>query len=304
MRLAKVQSALREKAYSFDYEEEEGIGSIDFEDRGLEYHVWEFQDDDGSFGAETNLMHAGHMEELRGDYEEQLLRLLEPFENRKTGWPSAVIFDMDGLMFQTEQQIQRAWDIVGPSFCGEPMGYHLKNTMGMNRTSRMEYFYKACGAEFPFEKFEQCYRAEVEKMKQAEGIPVQKGLFELMGFLHEKQVPMILATGSRKESTMENLRLTGTPRDWFAFIITGDMVKYAKPDPYIYTLCCSRQGILPQDALVLEDSVNGVLAGSSAGIPTFFVPDLQKETHKADGLYARKFQDLTEVEKYLRQYIL
>ena len=84
MRLAKVQSALREKAYSFDYEEEEGIGSIDFEDRGLEYHVWEFQDDDGSFGAETNLMHAGHMEELRDDYEEQLLRLLEPFENRKT----------------------------------------------------------------------------------------------------------------------------------------------------------------------------------------------------------------------------
>ena len=184
------------------------------------------------------------------------------------------------------------------------MGYHLKNTMGMNRTSRMEYFQKACGPDFPFEKFEQSYRAEVERIKETEGIPVQKGLFELMKFLHEKQVPMILATGSREESTMENLRLTGTPKDWFAFIITGDMVKYAKPDPYIYTLCCRKQGILPQDGMVLEDSVNGVLAGSRAGIPTFFVPDLQKGTHEADGLYAREFQDLTEVEKYLRQYIL
>ena len=49
-------------------------------------------------------------------------------------WPLAVIFDMDGLMFGTEQQIQRAWDAVGPEFAGEPMGYNIYQTMGMNRT--------------------------------------------------------------------------------------------------------------------------------------------------------------------------
>lgn len=83
MRLEKVQKLLTEKGYHFAYAEEDGVGSIDFTDRGLSYHIWEFQNDDGSYGAETNLMHAGHMEDISGDYEDQICDTLKIFGNRQ-----------------------------------------------------------------------------------------------------------------------------------------------------------------------------------------------------------------------------
>lgn len=84
MRLERVQKLLKERNYQFDYMEEDGCGSINFVDRGLEYHIWEFPDDDGNpCGVETNLMHCGHMEDITGeDYEDQLLKTLDIFDNR------------------------------------------------------------------------------------------------------------------------------------------------------------------------------------------------------------------------------
>ncbi|MDO4622954.1 MAG: kinase [Eubacteriales bacterium] len=82
MRLEKIQKSLTEKEYNYTYTEQDGVGSIDFIDRGLTYHIWEFCEDDGTCGAETNLMHFGHMEEVTGDYEARILADLEIFDNR------------------------------------------------------------------------------------------------------------------------------------------------------------------------------------------------------------------------------
>ena len=79
MRLQPIRDFLNEKGYKYTYTEEDGCGSIDFTDRGLSYHIWEFPEDDGGFGVETNLAHAGQMEELHGDCTAELLRLLAPF---------------------------------------------------------------------------------------------------------------------------------------------------------------------------------------------------------------------------------
>ncbi len=80
MRLEKVQKKLREKGIAFGYTEEDGCGSIDFEHRGLTYHIWEFSDGGEPCGAETNIRNAGRTEELEGDYEEELLRALETLQ--------------------------------------------------------------------------------------------------------------------------------------------------------------------------------------------------------------------------------
>ena len=80
MRLEMICRTLDEKGYSYTYTEEDGVASIDFMDRGLDYHIWEFCGEDGVYGAETNLMHAGRMEELTGDYEAQLLDMLKIFK--------------------------------------------------------------------------------------------------------------------------------------------------------------------------------------------------------------------------------
>ena len=77
MRLKKVQEKLQEKKIVYSYTEEDGCGSIDFEHRGLSYHIWEFSDGGEPCGAETNIRNAGRTEELEGDYEQELLKALD-----------------------------------------------------------------------------------------------------------------------------------------------------------------------------------------------------------------------------------
>ena len=74
-RLQKVQQFLAEKGWNYSYCEEDGCGSIDFEYRGVPYHIWEFEED--GWGVETNLRHGGKQEEILGDYETELLELMK-----------------------------------------------------------------------------------------------------------------------------------------------------------------------------------------------------------------------------------
>ena len=77
MRLEAVQSKLKEKGIQYTYTEEDGCGSIDFEYRGLSYHIWEYADDGNPCGVETNIRHGGRTEEIEGDYQQELLKALE-----------------------------------------------------------------------------------------------------------------------------------------------------------------------------------------------------------------------------------
>lgn len=216
-------------------------------------------------------------------------------------WPRAVIFDMDGLMFQTEQQIIRAWDEVGPEIVGEPMGYNIYQTMGMNRAMRVDYFYQHYGPDFPYETFEQKYKAKVSSIKEKEGIPVQKGLFGLLDYLTETGLPFMLATGSSRQHTLENLQITGTAKYFDPkWVLAGDQVEKAKPDPYIYLKSCEMLGIQPEEALVLEDSWNGVRAAYAAGTPVILIPDLQKDSTPVDDMYFKKMESLDDVTSYIR----
>lgn len=217
-------------------------------------------------------------------------------------WPRAVIFDMDGLMYGTEQQIRQAWDDVGPEIAGKPLGNDIYNTMGMNRALRVKYFRDTYGVDFPYDKFETAYKARVAEIKEKEGIPVKPGLFELLAYLSEERIPAVLATGSSSFHTYQNLAFTKTP-DVFRYVICGDMVEAAKPDPYIYRLSCRLLGMQPEEVLVLEDSVNGVLAASAAKTPVIMIPDLQKgRTEAVEGMPLVMMESLLEVRAWLQQH--
>lgn len=83
MRLEKIQKALTAKKIIFTYVKEDGCGSIDFQFRGLRYHIWEFLDD-GVWGVETNVYTAGRSEEMLGDYENEISQLI-------LSWPDMAI---------------------------------------------------------------------------------------------------------------------------------------------------------------------------------------------------------------------
>ena len=145
----------------------------------------------------------------------------------------AVIFDVDGLMLDSERLVQRSWDITGEKMGYGPLGHNIYHTLGINLKGREENLKSVYGQEFPFDKFTEAYREESRKIQEAEGVPVKKGLLELMAFLKKEGFALAVATSSSQERTREKLKGCGVWGD-FSVIICGDQVRRSKPDPEIY----------------------------------------------------------------------
>ena len=72
-RLPALRQFLDGRGWKYEYNEPDGLGSIDFSYRGVSYHIWEYEEDDGSCGVETNVRHGGRVEEITGDYETEII---------------------------------------------------------------------------------------------------------------------------------------------------------------------------------------------------------------------------------------
>ena len=210
-----------------------------------------------------------------------------------------VIFDMDGLMFDTE----RLWDIYWKQAC-EQMGVPCKEGLTEAiRGSSGETLYKILrsfyGEDFDAEGMEKIAYAISEK-ELANPAPKKAGLDELMDWLDAHHIPMAVASGSKGYVVQKNLANWNlTPR--FKAVITGDMVPETKPSPAVFLLAAQKLGTLPEQTLVLEDSYNGIRAGAAGGFITVMVPDLCPVTDEMRQLYTAECKDLHEVCQLLNE---
>ena len=202
-------------------------------------------------------------------------------------------------MYRTEQMIREAWDIVGPEVVGYPLGNEIFHTMGMNRALRVAYFEKKFGKDFPYADFEKKYKDIVTRKKRTEGIPVQEGLFELLQYLSNEKIPVVLATGSSSVHTYLNLAVTRTP-NVFHTVICGDMVERSKPAPDIFLKACEELGVKPERAYAIEDSYNGIRAAHAGKLHPIMVPDLLPETAEMREKAEVVLSSLLEVISYLK----
>ena len=215
----------------------------------------------------------------------------------------AVVFDMDGLMFDSERMIQRSWDVVGVKMGFGKMGKDIYHTLGLNNAERERYFKSAYGEDFPYLEFRENYRAEVARDTRENGTPVKKGLYELLEVLKEKQMKLAVATSSSYENTVELLKETKV-YSYFQEIVTGNMVEHSKPAPDIYQKACEKLGVLPEHALALEDSYNGIRSGYAAGMKVIMIPDLLTDSSCVDDLLFAKMGSLAEVAEAFRKGML
>ncbi len=213
----------------------------------------------------------------------------------------AVIFDMDGLMFDTERIVQRSWDFAGEQLGYGKLGHHIYQTLGMNLAGRGMYFKKTCGEDFPFEEFTEVYRKESRRIMETEGVPIKKGLWELLEYLKEKKVPMAVATSSSERHAVEKLGESGT-RPYFQLVFCGNMVARSKPDPEIYLRTAAQLGCDPKKTIVLEDSANGLKAALQAEMIPIMIPDLLESLPELEPLIEAKLPDLGAVAAYLEKY--
>lgn len=209
-----------------------------------------------------------------------------------------VVLDMDGLMFDSERIVQYSWDVAGKQLGLGALGENIYHTLGFNRERRKIYFQEKYGEDFPFEKFQESYRTAYHVYVKEHGLPVKKGLHELLRYLQEEGIQMAVATSSSGEHARRNLRQEGI-EGVFTAVITGDMVSRAKPDPEIYEKACRALGLLPQETLALEDSYNGLWAAYRAGMVTVMVPDLLTDSSSVDAIIEKKLDSLLAVRDWI-----
>ena len=212
--------------------------------------------------------------------------------------PVAVVFDMDGLMFDSERIIQISWNRAGLKMGYKDLGdTNVKNTLGFNNERRRQYFLDAYGAAFPYEEFRRRYRQEFAAYVDEHGLPAKKGLHELLKILESRGISMAVATSSSREYALGNITREGIEQ-YFQTIITGDMVTKAKPDPEIYVKACEALNVDPRQAMALEDSYHGIRSAYRAGMLPVMVPDLLRDISPVETLLAGCADSLLEVAKW------
>lgn len=209
--------------------------------------------------------------------------------------PRAVIFDLDGLMFDSEREVMVAWDITGEKMGYGKLGHNIYHTLGLNKDSRMAYFKEHYGADFPYETFQTNYRIEAHKYARENHSQAKPGLYELLEGLKASGIPMAVASSSSPEHARTYLDRNRV-REYFQVILTGDMVTKAKPDPEMYLTVCEKLRVRPEDALVLEDSYHGIRAAFAAHIPVIMVPDLLTDSSPVDDMLLAKVDTLLDVK--------
>lgn len=187
--------------------------------------------------------------------------------------PHAVIFDMDGLMLDTEPLAARAWteaaQAIGITF-DEAITPHL---VGRNFADCRTLIRDHHGERYPTDALMRRWHAAYDAIVAREGIVLKAGLGELLDWLETHRICKAVATSTRRSRAIAKLVHTGL-LDRFATLVGGDDVDRGKPEPDIFLEAAARIHAAPEQCVVLEDSLPGVCAALAGGMRTIMVPDL------------------------------
>lgn len=212
----------------------------------------------------------------------------------------AVVFDMDGVLFDTESISVKSWCEVAREQGIKDMESIVMQCIGRNDTDCKILLLNHYGQDFPYDSFKALVWDWFQNYLDQNGIPVKKGVRELLAYLKEAGYAIGLASSSRRETVLGNLEKTGLT-SYFSTIVTGDMVEHSKPLPDIYLLACEKMGVQPEQAYAIEDSPNGIKSAQAAGMKAIMVPDLLEPDEEIRKLSFRILEDLTQVQRFMEE---
>jgi HAD superfamily hydrolase (TIGR01509 family) len=212
----------------------------------------------------------------------------------------AIIFDMDGLMLDTEPLYRTVWKRAAAE-CGYLVTDEIyRGLVGRGRKVAEQILLQTFGPVFPMEKFRQLSRADEVHAFAFEPVAKKPGLDELLSFVESRNLPKAVATSTERAIALPLLERMGL-RDRFVAVATGDEVVRGKPFPDLFLLAAARLGVAPSSCLALEDSEAGVASAAKAGMQVYLVPDLVKPSPEVERLAGGIFDSLADVAKYLEQ---
>lgn len=206
----------------------------------------------------------------------------------------AVIFDMDGLLLDTEKLLVRFWQEAAREAGFDMTREIALNIRSMHRSFAIPYLKSVLGDDFDYLKIRSRRMELMNEHLAKHGLELKKGAKTLLTYLNENKIPAAVATATDYERAEKYLKETGI-FGYFDKIICATMVKVGKPKPDIYIYAASELGLEPSECAALEDSPNGVKSAAAAGCKTIMVPDLTEPDEELSRIIAAKAGSLDEV---------
>jgi beta-phosphoglucomutase-like phosphatase (HAD superfamily) len=215
---------------------------------------------------------------------------------------SAVIFDLDGLILDTEIVARRAWRQAGADF-----GFVLEDELyqrfiGLTTPDIENVLREVFGRDFRAEEVIRTAYGYFNEYIDKEGIAIKRGFFELFDYLNGIGFPQALATSSSRDFTERKLKVSGLLGK-FDTVICGDDIENGKPAPDIFLAAAERLKVSPAECLALEDSDNGIRAAYNAGMAVIIVPDLKQPSKEITAMAYRVFSNLYEAVPFIQKII-
>ncbi len=204
-----------------------------------------------------------------------------------------VIFDVDGVILNTEElyvnsALQNCKDHDYP-IPREKLIETIGSGMENHKRVIMEYM----GPDFDFDTYIDRQEEYWDKFRDMTPPEAKKGFFELYSYLKRKGIMTALATSTDRSRQLRSLLDAKVGHD-FDFMVFGDDISRHKPDPQIYELVLEHFGYPKDEAIIIEDSINGIMSGLNAGVKVIYIPDLVKVPQELIDKTYRKLDDLSQ----------
>ena len=211
----------------------------------------------------------------------------------------AIIFDMDGLMIDSERVTFECYQerLKDMNLTMDEEFY--KTLLGKPIKGIYQRFYDVYGNDFPIQNVIQDVHQLMAERFETEGVPVKKGLVELLHYLKDNSYKTIVATSSNRDR-VDKILSQAKITEFFDDSICGDEVTKGKPNPEVFLKSCQKLGVNVDEAIVLEDSEAGIQASYDANIKVICIPDMKYPEKQYEEKTFKILKDLTEVTVYLK----
>jgi HAD superfamily hydrolase (TIGR01509 family) len=214
--------------------------------------------------------------------------------------PQAALFDMDGLMLDTERPVIGFWIQAGRGLGWEIPQEIIYRTIGIKEADTRALYLNEYGPDFPYDE---CRRETLRLINDAaerQGINHRPGLLPLLDHLEKLNIPLAVATSTDRRNAVRKLTRAGI-RDRFSALACGDEVNRGKPAPDIFLLAAERLEKLPAECAGFEDSPAGLMSLQAAGIPSVFIKDILDPPEAVLAGVWRRYHSLDEAIELFRR---
>lgn len=205
-----------------------------------------------------------------------------------------VIFDMDGVMFDTERLAEKIWLGIFKEYKLLPNKTFMDSIKGRNISDSKKLFEQFYGSNIDFIELKNLRDQRLEYELRCNGVPLKNGLIETLNYLKANNKKIALASSSNKKLIMDNLKDTKLT-NYFDYIVSGEDFRQSKPNPEIFLNCSNHFNISVDKCLVIEDSKAGVDAALNAKMQVIWIPDLVLFEVSKDVIKLESLNEIKEI---------